>query len=194
MKVTSVGGFSVCLASEVRKISLFLSLAVHVASGILVPQPGTEPAPPALEVWSLKHWTTRQVPLKVSLTIGEEKTQKLGAEQTRRTMLPSSKMERNTTGAGFGDYQLWLLRQRRGQKRKPGGSPGGRGGSDSELFLESLYLLRMEDGLCPPSPSQSPEGLSQRSSGRTGRSFSETVQCQRLNISSCTHITLLGPG
>ena len=30
--------------------------------GILVPRPGIEPTPPALEVWSLNHWTTREVP------------------------------------------------------------------------------------------------------------------------------------
>ena len=27
----------------------------------LVPQPGIEPGPPALGVWSLTHWTTREV-------------------------------------------------------------------------------------------------------------------------------------
>ena len=30
----------------------------HAASGILVSQPGMEPGPPALEAWSLNHWTT----------------------------------------------------------------------------------------------------------------------------------------
>ena len=29
----------------------------------LVPWPGIEPGPPALGVWSLSHWTTREVPL-----------------------------------------------------------------------------------------------------------------------------------
>ena len=29
----------------------------------LVPQPGIETRPPALEAWSLTHWTTREVPL-----------------------------------------------------------------------------------------------------------------------------------
>ena len=33
-----------------------------MACGILVPQPGMEPAPPAVEVQSLNHWTTREVP------------------------------------------------------------------------------------------------------------------------------------
>ena len=42
-------------------IFLFIWLC-PVACGILVPQPGIKPAPPALEVWSLNHWTTREVP------------------------------------------------------------------------------------------------------------------------------------
>ena len=33
-----------------------------MACGILVPSPGIEPTSPALEVWSLNHWTTREVP------------------------------------------------------------------------------------------------------------------------------------
>ena len=32
-----------------------------VTWGILVPRPGIEPAPPALEAWSLNLWTTREV-------------------------------------------------------------------------------------------------------------------------------------
>ena len=36
----------------------------HIACGILVPWPGIEPVPvlPALGVWSLNHWTTREIP------------------------------------------------------------------------------------------------------------------------------------
>ena len=37
------------------------------ACGILVPQPGIEPVPPAVEVWSPDHWTTREVPEQSSL-------------------------------------------------------------------------------------------------------------------------------
>ena len=33
------------------------------ACGILVPRTGIEHVPPALEAWSLNHWTTREVPL-----------------------------------------------------------------------------------------------------------------------------------
>ena len=31
------------------------------ACGILVPQPGIEPVPPAVEAWSPNHWTAREV-------------------------------------------------------------------------------------------------------------------------------------
>ena len=41
--------------------SFFFSLLHHEACGILVPQLGVETVPPALEVWSLNHWTTREV-------------------------------------------------------------------------------------------------------------------------------------
>ena len=30
--------------------------------GVLVPRPGIEPVPHALGVWSLNHWTAREVP------------------------------------------------------------------------------------------------------------------------------------
>ena len=30
--------------------------------GILVPWPGIEPTPPAMEAWSVKHWSTKEVP------------------------------------------------------------------------------------------------------------------------------------
>ena len=33
-----------------------------MACGILVSQPGTEPAPPELEAQSLNHWTTTEFP------------------------------------------------------------------------------------------------------------------------------------
>ena len=33
----------------------------RVACGILVPLPGIEPTPPAVEAWSLNHWTAREV-------------------------------------------------------------------------------------------------------------------------------------
>ena len=42
----------------IKKIKIF----GHAACEILVPQPGIEPTPPALEAQSLNHWTTREVP------------------------------------------------------------------------------------------------------------------------------------
>ena len=44
------------------KTSLFFFWLHHAAYGILVPQPGIEPTPPAMEVWSLNHWIAREVP------------------------------------------------------------------------------------------------------------------------------------
>ena len=39
----------------------------HEAGGILVPQLGIEPVPPAVEAWSLNHWTAREVPRRWNL-------------------------------------------------------------------------------------------------------------------------------
>ncbi|CAM9420314.1 unnamed protein product [Rangifer tarandus platyrhynchus] len=36
-------------------------LAPPLARGILTLQPGIKPMPPAVEAWSLNHWTTREV-------------------------------------------------------------------------------------------------------------------------------------
>ena len=33
-----------------------------MARRILIPQLGIEPTPPAMETWSLNHWTAREVP------------------------------------------------------------------------------------------------------------------------------------
>ena len=45
-------------------IYLFTSYWLHCTTcGILVPRPGIEPMPPALEVQSPKHWTAREVPV-----------------------------------------------------------------------------------------------------------------------------------
>ena len=46
------------------RLILFVFWSCRAACGILVPRPGIEPAPPALEAQSLNHWTTKEV-LKV---------------------------------------------------------------------------------------------------------------------------------
>ena len=50
-----------------------------MACRILVPCQGTELAPPAVEVQSLNHWTTREVPifLKIKLQERDESKQEL---------------------------------------------------------------------------------------------------------------------
>ena len=45
-------------------ILFFIFWLYHTACGIFVPQPGIKPAPPALEVLKLNHWTTKEVPKK----------------------------------------------------------------------------------------------------------------------------------
>ena len=41
---------------------MFIFWLKQMACEILVPQPGFKPMPPELEVWSLTHWTIREVP------------------------------------------------------------------------------------------------------------------------------------
>ena len=53
-------------------LSLFITFVVWQcceACRILVPWPGTEPMPAAVERWSSNHWTAREVPLFSSLTL-----------------------------------------------------------------------------------------------------------------------------
>ena len=39
----------------------------HAAGGILVPQPGTEPAPSAMKALNPNNWTAREVPIMIIL-------------------------------------------------------------------------------------------------------------------------------
>ena len=45
----------------------FFSWPCRVACGIIVPRPGIEPVPPAVEARSLNHWTTGEVPYVYNL-------------------------------------------------------------------------------------------------------------------------------
>ena len=49
------------LLQEAFQVVSFFFFFGHVACGILVPQPGMEPVPPAVEAHSLNHWTGREV-------------------------------------------------------------------------------------------------------------------------------------
>ena len=45
-------------------------MATSVACGMSVPWPGIEPMPPPLDVQSLNHWASREVPLKLTFKMG----------------------------------------------------------------------------------------------------------------------------
>ena len=50
------------MISSFQSFSFFLGGGAHrVARGILVPRPGIEPIPPAVEARSPNHWTSREV-------------------------------------------------------------------------------------------------------------------------------------
>ena len=51
--------------ASVQKSEIFffsVVLIAHAVCGILIPQPGIKPALPALAVWHLNRWATREVP------------------------------------------------------------------------------------------------------------------------------------
>ena len=48
------------------KKNIYLCLAMQTVCVILIPQPGIEPMPPALEAESLDHWTKRDDPKLIS--------------------------------------------------------------------------------------------------------------------------------
>ena len=54
--------FYFCLSLGMFFVCLFV-LATPCGLRSLVPRPGMEPAPPAVEVWSPNHWTARGVPV-----------------------------------------------------------------------------------------------------------------------------------
>ena len=43
-------------------MTIYLFRLHHMAYEILVPQVGIKPVCPAVEAWSLNHWTTREFP------------------------------------------------------------------------------------------------------------------------------------
>ena len=58
--------FICCFKGSVASFIFFLP--PHAAQGILDPQPGIEPVPPALRVQSLNYWTIREVTKVTSLS------------------------------------------------------------------------------------------------------------------------------
>ena len=50
-------------------VCVYLCMYLAAPCGILVPQPGIEPLPPAEEAQRLSHWTTREVPVQQILYV-----------------------------------------------------------------------------------------------------------------------------
>ena len=61
-----LGSVSSCFSKWNKKVVFSLSFFAVPRGGTLGPSPGTEPVPPALEIQSLHHWTTREVPVVFS--------------------------------------------------------------------------------------------------------------------------------
>ena len=53
----------------------------------LVPRPGIKPTPPALEVWNLNHWTTREVPIILFFTL--RNVHSLDGKSMKATLCPA---------------------------------------------------------------------------------------------------------
>ena len=53
---------------------IFTFWPYRAACGILVPRTRIEPVSPALEVWHLNHWTTREVPICLLMSHGQLST------------------------------------------------------------------------------------------------------------------------
>ena len=51
------------LNTHIHSLDFFFLRLCHRACRTLVPQPGIQPVLPALEPWSLNHWSTREVVL-----------------------------------------------------------------------------------------------------------------------------------
>ena len=54
--------FLYALRTISREFFFFFYWLRHLAYRILVPQPGIEPGPPAVETWGPNHWTSREFP------------------------------------------------------------------------------------------------------------------------------------
>ena len=54
-------GGPILISNFLKNTGLLFFWLCPRACGILVPGPGIEPSPPAVEAWSLNHWTTREV-------------------------------------------------------------------------------------------------------------------------------------
>ena len=118
---------------------LFHFIFWHTACGILVPRPGIEPAPPALEAWSLNHWTSREA-LKAYIN-------KISVEQHKIICIQGSDWDGCEVHTGLclcRELDLaWLGSVRRPTWQSP---------DFAFTFIPTFYLsLWLLGGLCVPS-------------------------------------------
>ena len=59
--ISCVSGRWFFIRRDRKPNSIYFILFFAIAQGVFGPQPGIEPMPPAVEAWSLNHWTTREV-------------------------------------------------------------------------------------------------------------------------------------
>ena len=77
-------------------VVFFIFWLHHTACGVLVPQPGIEPAPPALEVLKLNHWITTKVQKKAFLNFLVLLTgEVVRNDELQRTTLASCPISKN---------------------------------------------------------------------------------------------------
>ena len=112
------------------------------ACGILVPRPGIEAAPPAVEAWSLNHWTTGEVPehlFDVRLEPGWYWVYKKEQDSLPALKAPVQQQQQqqqqqqdwigvNSLGLGRGDFLKEMTSEL-------GRSSPGRGGEEEEGWL-----------------------------------------------------------
>ena len=88
----------------------------HATCGILVPRPGIEPGPPAVEAWSPNHWTAREVP---GFFLLMEQCPQLGGWGAHRAPHPSLKQ-----GGLWSNVRIKESLGCRGEVRPSGGGWG----------------------------------------------------------------------
>ena len=87
---------------------LFIFWLCSAAWEILVPWPGTEPAPPTLEAQSLNHWTTREVPGLSLLNWTLHNSQESGGREKSPFMLAALTFTSLVSLSPWAGASFWL--------------------------------------------------------------------------------------
>ena len=93
------------------------------AYGILVPQPGIEPVPPAVEAWSLNHWTTREVPktwyiysMEYYSAIKKNEIMPFAATWMDLEIIILSEVSQRERQISYDTTYMWNLKKKKGYK------------------------------------------------------------------------------